>query len=47
VSTERPRWRWCLFIVANAAFSVTPYGSRVNRAALELLGWCVLPEWLE
>lgn len=39
--TPRPLWRWLLFCVACWAHRKTG-----SRHALDLLGWCVLPEWL-
>lgn len=41
VSTNRPLWRWWLFCLASSLYFRTSW-----EWPLDLLGWCVLPEWL-
>lgn len=44
--TPRPLWRWWLFCAAVWTHGQFGSRSRIGRAGLWLLGWCVLPEWL-
>ena len=41
IGSERPLWRWWLFCAATDIYYATN-----SKRALDVMAWCVLPEWL-